>query len=214
MSLIHGASLVRDGLILHLDAANNKSYPGTGGTWFDLTSTTNATLANVTITEPEYISFSASSSKATITPYVTGSLTANVWYRRNDAQSSTSWRTLLATAGTNIHQLILNQTTRSLGVWDGGFKNLGYIPLEDGLFHNIVVVYRSAVSATLFVDGIFHSTVATTLDLRTSPIGTIANWSGNSYWAGQISSCSLYNRELSAAEIKHNFEAFRGRYGV
>ena len=32
MSLGHGSSIVRDGLVLHLDAANKKSYPGTGTT--------------------------------------------------------------------------------------------------------------------------------------------------------------------------------------
>jgi len=36
MSLGHGASIVRDGLVLHLDAANVKSYPGSGTTWYDL----------------------------------------------------------------------------------------------------------------------------------------------------------------------------------
>ena len=37
MSLGHGPTIVRDGLVLHLDAANPKSYPGTGSTWYDLT---------------------------------------------------------------------------------------------------------------------------------------------------------------------------------
>jgi hypothetical protein len=36
MSLGHGASIVRDGLVLHLDAANPKSYPGSGTTWYDI----------------------------------------------------------------------------------------------------------------------------------------------------------------------------------
>jgi hypothetical protein len=36
MSLGHGASIVRSGLVLHLDAANRKSYSGAGTSWNDI----------------------------------------------------------------------------------------------------------------------------------------------------------------------------------
>lgn len=31
-----GTDIVNDGLVLHLDAANSRSYPGSGSTWYDL----------------------------------------------------------------------------------------------------------------------------------------------------------------------------------
>ena len=31
-----GPNIITDGLVLHLDAANPKSYPGTGNIWSDL----------------------------------------------------------------------------------------------------------------------------------------------------------------------------------
>jgi hypothetical protein len=43
MALYHSPSIVRTGLVLHLDAANLKSYPGSGSTWVDLTGRNNAT---------------------------------------------------------------------------------------------------------------------------------------------------------------------------
>ena len=47
MSLGHGATIVRDGLVLYLDAANEKSYPGSGTTWYDLSGNGNdVTLIN------------------------------------------------------------------------------------------------------------------------------------------------------------------------
>lgn len=47
MSLIGGPNTTKDSLILHLDAANPKSYPGTGTTWYDLSGNgNNATLFN------------------------------------------------------------------------------------------------------------------------------------------------------------------------
>ena len=39
MSIAYNTSIVRDGLVLQLDAANVKSYPGTGTTWYDLSGT-------------------------------------------------------------------------------------------------------------------------------------------------------------------------------
>ena len=47
MALSHSPSIVTDGLILCLDAANIKSYPGTGTTWFDISGRENHfTLVN------------------------------------------------------------------------------------------------------------------------------------------------------------------------
>lgn len=52
----------------------------------------------------------------------------------------------------------------------------------------------------------------------------IANWDGewiigqrgnSTFWyTGQISMLQVYNRELSAAEVRQNFQALRGRYGL
>ena len=36
MGLSHSPKIVTDGLVLCLDAANAKSYPGSGTTWYDL----------------------------------------------------------------------------------------------------------------------------------------------------------------------------------
>jgi hypothetical protein len=41
MAVYGGPDIVTDGLVLHLDAANDKSYPGSGTTWFDLSANTN-----------------------------------------------------------------------------------------------------------------------------------------------------------------------------
>ena len=46
MGLIHSPRIVTDGLVLYLDAANNRSYPGTGTTWSDLVGSNNGTLNN------------------------------------------------------------------------------------------------------------------------------------------------------------------------
>lgn len=219
MAIGYNSSIVRNGLVLQLDAANIKSYSGSGTAWNDLSTTsTNAVLVNSPVyntTNLGYFSFNQSSKKATITPISSSSqLTASVWYRRNETDSSTSWRTIFSTASTNIHHLILNSSSRVLGIWDGAFKSFGYLPPLDNKFHNYTVIYNTGTSASLYVDGTFVINITTTLNLSTSPIGTIGNWNGNNYWSGHVSYCSTYNRALNVLEIQQNFNSLRGRYGI
>lgn len=61
------------------------------------------------------------------------------------------------------------------------------------------------------------------VDSAAAPVGSVSgdlsffignNVGSNLYWPGEISQVSLYNRALTAAEVKQNFEATRGRYGI
>jgi hypothetical protein len=68
----------------------------------------------------------------------------------------------------------------------------------------------------LFLNGVQHINQTETIP--------IANWSGNwiigqrgnnTFWLnGNISGLSVYNKDLSDSEVKQNFNALRGRYGV
>jgi hypothetical protein len=43
---------------------------------------------------------------------------------------------------------------------------------------------------------------------------TVANTTGNGMVPGELSNVMVYNRALTHDEIKRNFEALRGRYGI
>ena len=47
MSLSHSPRIVTDGLVLYLDAANQRSYPKSGTTWSDLKGSNHGTLTNM-----------------------------------------------------------------------------------------------------------------------------------------------------------------------
>ena len=207
-------------MVLFLDAGNPKSYPGSGTTWVDLTKNgNNGTLINGPTFSSDNggsIVFDGSGKKTTISiPFgQSGYTTVSIWYKRDEANSSTTWRTLFATSSTNIHHLISKQTTRELGIFDGSFRDFGYTPPIDNNFHNYTVIYQSGVNASLYVDGLFSSTVTTSLNLVTSPIGIIGNWVSNSYWAGSLNLPSIYNRALTVEEILQNYNATRSRFGI
>ena len=41
MGTVRGPNIVRDGLVLVLDAGSERSYPGSGNTWYDLSDSKN-----------------------------------------------------------------------------------------------------------------------------------------------------------------------------
>lgn len=217
MSIIYNTNTVRRGLALHLDAENRKSY-NSGLLWTDLSSTRNhATLVGAAAfnqTSPRFFNF-PSGAKATFAPIsAVTPVTATVWYRRSDVDGSSTWRSLLATASTNIHHLIVHSTTKSLGVFDGAFKDFSFVPQVDNLFHTYTVVYNNSTTASLYVDGTFISSLSTTLNLSTSPFGTLGNWASNNYWAGHIAGCIIHDGALSENEIKAVHDAYKGRYST
>ena len=53
MALIHSPKIVTDNLVLCLDAANTKSYPGSGATWTDISyKGNNGTVDGTTFKSP------------------------------------------------------------------------------------------------------------------------------------------------------------------
>jgi hypothetical protein len=50
MGFFRGPNIVRDGLVLALDAASPRSYPGSGTTWYDLSGNGN----NGTLPQKKY----------------------------------------------------------------------------------------------------------------------------------------------------------------
>lgn len=186
-------------------------------TWNNLMGSNFGTSVSLPAFTPgSHFSFNGSGKRSIIeSPFgQAGKTTITIGYRRNETTSSTTWRTLLGHASSNIHHLISNSSSRNLGIFDGSFRDFGYNPPQDSKFHIYNIIYTSGSSATLYIDGNQGNTVSTTLNLTTNPIGSIGNWGGSNYWAGDISFVQIYNRQLLDSEIKENFNALRGRYGI
>jgi hypothetical protein len=79
MGISYNPKIVTDGLVLCLDAANPKSYPGSGTTWFDLTKNQyNSSMVGVNFNSNGYMSFpgTGESDSAPVGEYVTLNTTA------------------------------------------------------------------------------------------------------------------------------------------
>jgi hypothetical protein len=230
--------IVTSGLVLCLDAANTKSYPGSGTTWTDLSGngynfTINASAYATTGGIP-HMNFEGSFGPAK--RIVAGALSdvpnfsnATVMCFSTILNSSSNFRTLLRGASGD-HQVIINSASTLLGMYDnaaGGFLSSGFniASLPNPYTQFNCLTWRLSQSSPYYQfqfnnDSTVYSitNANATFNNGFCVIGAYHNESpviGNSaqYW-GKVSVFLYYNRALSAAEVAQNYNALRGRFGI
>jgi hypothetical protein len=229
MGLAHSPRIVTDGLVLCLDAANQKSYPGTGTVWTDLSGNgNNGTLTN----GPTYSSANSGSivfdgvddyALITNSSPLGQSLnwTINAWVKYNST-GYTSWMIITDqatyTSASNYMMWLSSDapaTGKLLSAYDGGW-HYGTIRLYPDIWYNVCLTRQSNV-VRYYINGAFdiQKTLANTLTLNTGNVGIGSHPNNLGYRTnGNISSVKIYNRVLSDQEVQQNFNALRGRYGL
>ena len=215
MALIHNTnSIVTSGLVLALDAANTKSYPGSGTTWRDLSGNgNNGTLVN----SPTYSSANGGSLVFNgSSQYVNSPLTkaATCTFSCWASSTNVSNNPMLFNAGPNGSgpDLYFNSGYVTWNIWDTG-NNFALIPASanDGKFHHYVVINNASLGASLYYDGNLLGT-ATYRDASGNTNLTIGGNTTTFMWNGNISNFTVHNRALSAAEVTQNYNALKSRY--
>lgn len=229
--------IITDGLQLWLEPDLSASYPGSGTSAYDLSANRyTATLVNgVTYSTARAPSFGFNG--ATNYRYIdTGqylsseTFTLSSWFKSSTTalfQMLFSKETVTGTPWN--YRLFLNQgtgyITGDIAITGPNSKNVtNSTNLCDGVWHNAVFVRSVALDTLyLYVDGVL---ITSAVDTTT---GTMANnqnvWIGLSAFTGssptgsypvngQIGQSLIYNTALTATQVKQNFNAMRGVYGV
>ena len=208
--------IVTDGLVVHLDAGNSNSYPGSGTTWYDLSGNGNdATLYNTPThnasTNGGIFSFNNSQSEYAIIPgnYSTTTSTVIAFARYTNTSSNgrvisanNNW--LMGWHANNIDKYYAEGWVSSTS---------GSTGTTDWICYAATGNY-SADQWELYKNG-------------TSIVGPNANGSqgpntinlARSGQYGEYADCEIgvvlvYNRILTASEVTQNFDALKGRYGL
>jgi hypothetical protein len=222
MSYANGPRIVTDGLVCCLDAANRKSYPGSGTSFNDLTGINTATLQN----DPTYTS----------TNY------------GNFDLDGTNDRILISCASNRIRTY--NSTTEfvvKLPVVSGGQKcilsyRVGGRPLYIGKRSGYVFSYYNTLNTAAFINGALTANeimichvvcdasnnllkhyVNGSLTGSASRTGWYTSYQGyiylghdaggtNEYMDGNFYRFSHYDKVLTNDEIAQNYNALKGRY--
>lgn len=229
---------VRDGLIMHLDAANADSYPGSGNTWFDLTDNNyDATLQNSPVRTGEttpYFSFDGVNQKTDQSiPNINlsaDSMTIELWFRANelptgyidddDAFNAALYGNRF---GSDIQTFIYPATNgeSNLGVcYDdsrGTSAHRSNRTIQANEWVQFVWVARPSYQILYYINGKLDKGPFNSSD---SSLGVPTTWSiarDNRYGGYSNIDMSIvrrYDRELSAEEINQNFRANRWRFRI
>jgi hypothetical protein len=233
MAVFAGPEIVNDGLVLHLDAANSKSYPGSGTTWKDISAS--ALSANL----DNSINFDNGAFVYNGTPNASSSVTLNSNQFANNSYTWFAW--VLGMQGGSGTAFNMPAIGYGSGSWSRlGFRYTGSVWVYSAynssgppLVRNIdlgagsstvwiqlcAVVNTIGATITTYRNGLRFAqgeSVDTTGNGSTFGVGvsgdTFSGWDTN--FLGKISTVKIYNRALAAQEVQQNFEATRGRYGI
>ena len=226
MGIAYNPRIVTDGLVLALDAANPKSYPGSGNTAFDLTrSAYNFELTNGATTNPSNLgvfSFDGSDDYLNTTSidssfWNSGSWTVSLWAYFDAVSKGTDNGMIghgTASANNGLH---LGERNRR--IYFGFYSNdlSSDQVLDANTWYNIV--WRFAFGnkqKRIFLNGVQLASGGTVGYSGTGNDTRIGNYSYNatSDMDGFLNNIMFYDRVLELGEIRQNFNAFRGRYGI
>ena len=223
MSIGYGPRVVTDGLVLALDAGDTNSYPGSGTTWSDLSGQGNdGTLTNgptYSNSNGGYIDFDGTDDTVNFEYDLRSNWTYECWVNK-DAKGGFSFLGQGTTSsGSGLHIVMSNDKLR-FGMYANDTDALGlYSNTSTGVWYHYAFTYNHST----FLKQIYRNGVqltGTPVQTQTAYIGTGTVRIGASYSSGgtvadgKIASSKLYNRVLTASEIKQNFNATRGRFGI
>lgn len=232
MAISYNVRPLTDGLVYYLDAANPRCYTGTGNTAFDLKGSIVSALVNGTgfsSTQNGYFSFDGTNDYIDCSNFLDNptDFTVMAWHKTS--------------ASTNIQMIVAKLVNYGSGAGWGMFTR-GDIPTQglsfilqtngsnwivyycsklvnDNIWHHCAAVITNKIVTGFYVDGVSY----TILSGSGGTISTISNAvnvrigrdEANEYiFQGNISQAQLYNRALSAAEIRQLYNATKGRYGL
>jgi hypothetical protein len=207
-----------DELVLHLDAGNTRSYPGSGNTVYDLSG------------------FGNTSALTNGPTYNSSNLGAFVLDGSNDYILVNSQANILSkTAYTKIAFIYISNFSTVNNIISGGFSGqhafwmfgtdklnaghngawdtvVGATSLSLNTWYFAAVTYSNSTGWKLYLNGREDGTSATTTTFTGNQEIVIGAYSSGNNFTGRISNIQVYNRALSATEILQNYNATKGRY--
>lgn len=228
-----GPNIITDGLVLYLDAANTKSYPGSGTTWSDLSGNgNNGTLVN----GPAFSSgnngsivFDGVNDFTTTTSDISFSITepwtysiwlspaagmVNAWKNIIGQNDDTNCTWMFHPGSLGFYQSYYNSRTY---IWYTSIKPGTTLPINQ--FSNIVISCTPVdTDRTLFrsyLNGVARDTTTFTwAPINRTQVFNRIGGNGDRYYIGNVATTFIYCRALTAEEILQNYNATKSRFNL
>ena len=216
-----GSPIVTDGLVFAVDANNIVSYPKSGTTWYNLTSSiSSGSLNNGPTFNPANggsIVFDGTNDviNTNFTQTFINELTVETWYRGTKTTRNHLWN-FGSSVADNLH-CNFNDTGYTLWVyWQGGGSPAIFFTspnFTDNNIHHLVFRHSGSVNQ-VYLDGQLLTPIATsgTQTFTGGGVGGAYNIGGSPNFGGNVYANRVYNRALSASEILQNYQAEQYRF--
>ena len=216
---IETIDIVRDGLVLLLDAGDTESYPGSGTTWYDLSGDgRNATINGSPTFTDGYFDITSDStyislSNSGLVPR-TNDFTYSTWINFDAPDSLET----IVENGSWTDTLLFRYQTNLVAVYaEGALRGNFSWTASAGVWYN-VVFKRESGTCSMYINNTLTGTPFTmTTDINLANTNLFLMRSQHTtgqFFNGKISTFSIYNKSLTSSEIEQNFEALRERFGV
>ena len=226
MATRYSPAIVTSGLVLCLDAANRKSYSGTGTTWSDLSGNNiNTTLINGPLFNSanggsivfDGINEAANASTSIINRSDGQEITVVCFIKPSRTSGQYSVFCTNRSNDTSIYNWIFYQhTTDGAIAFHGDNQNKSsYIPTIN-VWVSVTATVTTAGLLTLYINGISNYTVSgyTYGNGTPSVLGVGADPQGQEAFQGNIAQVLIYTRSLTATEVLQNYNATKSRFGL
>jgi hypothetical protein len=217
-----------DSLALNIDAANTRTYPGTGNTCYDLSrynnqgALTSVTFAGSGGTGAFVFNGTTSLIDLGVTNggNVTTSWTVESWIKPTTAGEGNAGRIFQHSPGGGVGFICsLDNSSVANGMQLNTYAIVGFSArigncITNGSWQQVVWAF-SPGSVTFYVNGASVGTSSITSPSSYTSTDYIGNNSGaNNTFDGSISIVRLYRNTLTATQIRKNYNSLKNRYGL
>lgn len=243
MSVSSGPKAVSEGLILSIDAANPKSYSGSGTTVSNMTSlSVGCTLVNgpgfstdgvgswTFDGSNDYISIDNSSRQFQWTPSGAGNNTLcfELWIKSSDTggyyvskpwNGNGEYNYYMYNTGFQFGNGSGNVARSAASVSTGNWEHVVYVitPTQSAVYRNGLIDPAAGFSNHgLTVNTPTNGDFNNTIPLAIMTLYPYGSWAGNTGFSiqGNVGMLKVYNRLLSAAEILQSYRSTKSRFRV
>jgi hypothetical protein len=233
MGSYHSPSLITEGLVFYIDAANSRSYAGSG-------ITVNNLLGGIGGTYIGGVGFSNANNGSFYFDGSTNYILSNAITQNNNA-SALTWTAWVKRSTSSSYMTFMqySATNNDIGLemWNNGViyfeignpgNTYGELSNNSASWQNVTMVfdgsgvgnssrlsaYINGIQQNLTYTGTIPSTAGSGNTLYIGNTGPFSGPNSNLFSAGNIGAFLSYNRILSATEILQNYNAVKSRYGL
>ena len=236
MGVSYGPRITTDGLIMRIDPASLRSYPGTGSSITDVASGRVGTISGVTISDGTFdfdgvndlIDMNNSYIDQTSNTLSSGTSTGQSNYTLE------AWIYVRTSQGTTTDADSIIGSTTAVGVGmqvgvSGGNPRMNFAARSTSNFYgstfsynqwyHVVFCHQHLSFTKVYMNGELDVTASNSsysITAGTHGDITIGNSSGRvtGFFDGKMGPLSIYNKGLSESEVRKNFLAHRARFGL